>query len=152
MRAKTVGISGALALAGAYVVNPFVTGGTLASPFCGGDAFRCWFGDCKIPVENITCDTPSTGNYGHIDVQEEFSVCKPSRMVWDTDDHSFTFPATGIQLKAPNSDFDPADADHRDWRFTWRNKHNNLERISYSVTVQKGGADCAHLDPRIYNQ
>jgi hypothetical protein len=148
------GVSVVGALAAGYLSIPYFTGGTYWNPTCGGDWLKCRGegGDCYIPVRNVTCGSPGSGNYGSMDVQPVFSVCKRSRMVWDTDDHTLSFNATGIALKSSNPDFDPADADHRDWRFTWWNKHNNLGEIPYSVTVQKGGVDCAHLDPRIYNE
>jgi hypothetical protein len=148
-----IGIFAAVVLVGGDLALGTFTGGTFADPFCGGDAFRCTGGDCKATVSNVTCGPPGPGNYGHMDVTPPvFSVCKRARMVWSIDDHALAFPADGIALKSPNSDFDPSDADHKDWKFTWLNKHNNLRPIDYAVTVQKGGTNCAHLDPRISNE
>ena len=153
MKSRTVRIAAALAPAAGYAANPFITGGSYASPLCGGDEFRCWFGDRKIPIKNITCGPPSAGNDGQRQGQQRYTVCSPKRIVWKIDDHTYNFTPTGIELKTPNPDFDPADADHTDWKFTWSNKHNNLGRsLMDAVTVQNNGNDCVHQDPRIYNE
>lgn len=153
-RLTKIGFSTAgVVLAGGGLLFAGIGGGTLGNITCSGDALRCLGGECSIPIAVTSCGVASAGNYGALEVQKEFSVCKPSKMVWKLD-KTYQFPTDGIAFKTDSPDFGPAeDADKKPWKFTLRNKHNRLGQFEYAITVQKSdGSPCAHVDPFVYNE
>lgn len=144
-------VVGAVALAG---VVAGVNGITPTDIYCSGDGYKCLTGVCKIPVTVMACAAPASGNYGQLDVQKQFSICKPRKIAWRLDDHAFKFPSDGISFKASSPDFSNLhDSDGSDWKYTYDDAHKNTGPFPYTVIVQKSdGSACAQLDPVIYNE